>query len=440
MELEKFSMRNNKIFIPALLIFIILLFSHAISSILKDSANMNSNSHVNGSYYNDNYPNLFNVLLGKSHDEINSKVNAVFNQLFYGDDYEERVYYPVEPDMAFIEDHNNKDVRTEGMSYGMMIAVQLNKKEEFDRLWKWAKTYMQHQEGQSENFFAWHCKPNGEKISSNSASDGEEWFVMALFFASARWGNGEEIYNYENEAQKILDAMHSKAEESDDSSVVTNMFNKKEKQVVFVPSGAADDFTDPSYHLPHFYELWARWADKENQFWYDAADTSRQLLKRAVHPATGLAPDYSNFDGTPIDAPWGGGHDNFQYDAWRVAMNVAMDYVWFANDDWAVTQSNRLLDFFHSRGIGKYEGTYTLDGKVIQQDHSKGLVAMNAVACIASTYENRVEFIEEFWNTPVPTGKYRYYNGLLYMLGMLNVSGNFRIYHLTEIIETDKSH
>ena len=187
-------------------------------------------------------------------------------------------------------------------------------------------------EGQSKDLFAWHCKPSGEKISSNSASDGEEWFVMALFFASARWGNGEGIYNYQNEAQKILDAMLNKTETSDADSVITNMFNKKVKQVVFVPTGAADDFTDPSYHLPHFYELWARWADKNNQFWKESADSSRSYLKKVVNPQTGLAPDYSNFDGTPMDATWGGGHDNFQYDAWRVGMNIAMDYSWFAKD------------------------------------------------------------------------------------------------------------
>ena len=419
-------------------IFIIIIISTSINSCgVKEQDSNPSISEQKGAYYSAEYPNLFAELLGKSKDDIDAKVDSVFEQLFYGDDETERVYFPIEPDMAYIEDVNNEDVRTEGMSYGMMIAVQLNKKEEFDRLWKWAKTYMQHHEGQSKYYFAWHCKPNREKISFNSASDGEEWFVMALLFASARWGNGEGIYNYQDEAQKILDAMLGKTKMSDDDNVVTNMFNTRYKQVVFVPTGAADDFTDPSYHLPHFYELWARWADKQNQFWYDAADTSRQYFKRTVHPVTGLAPDYSNFDGTPIDAPWGGGHNNFQYDAWRVAMNIAMDYSWFAKDEWAIAQSNKLLDFFYSKGIGKYGGTFTLDGTVIQKDHSEGLVAMNAVACIASTYKNRADFVEEFWNTAIPTGIYRYYNGLLYMLGMLNVSGNFRIYHLTEIIDPD---
>lgn len=392
---------------------------------------MGNKNQNKGSFHTGVYPNLFVELLGLSKEDVKLKIDNAFNQLFYGDDKNERVYYPVGDDMAYIVDINNNDVRTEGMSYGMMIAVQLDKKEEFDRLWKWAKTYMQHQSGPHKNYFAWHCKTDGTKISENSASDGEVWIVMTLFFASARWGDGEGIFNYRNEAQKILDAMLNKTEYSDERNVVTNMFNKKNKQVVFVPSGEADDFTDPSYHVPHYYELWALWADKENNFWKDAADTSRSFLKRTVHPLTGLAPDYANFDGSPIDR-WGGGHNNFQYDAWRVAMNVAVDYLWFAKDEWAVEQSNRLLSFFYSQGLKDYGSLYTLDGKVLFFDHSEGLVAMNAVAALASDLDIREDFVRELWELKMPTGHYRYYNGLLTMLGLLQVSGNFRIYELNK--------
>ncbi len=385
----------------------------------------------NGSYYSGVYPNLFKDLLNKTDAQTKTKIDSVFTQLFYGDNENERVYYPVEPDMAYIHDVNNNDVRSEGMSYGMMIAVQLDKKEEFDRLWKWAKTFMQHKSGQYENYFAWHCRTDGTIIDSNSASDGEEWFVTTLFFASARWGNGEGIYNYKTEAQKILDAMLNKVENSNERGVATNMFNKNEKMVVFVPSGEADDFTDPSYHVPHFYELWAKWADKENEFWKEAAKTSREYLKKAVHPKTGLAPDYSHFDGTPYN-PFNGGTDNFQFDAWRVAMNVAVDYQWFAKDKWAIEQSNRLLNFFHSQGVNDYGNNYTLDGKQYSNDHSTGLVAMNAVACLASTNENRKDFINDLWNASIPAGRYRYYDGLLYMLGMLHVSGNYKVYDISE--------
>ncbi len=381
-----------------------------------------------GAFYTGTYHNLFAELLGKSHTEIDAKIGNAFRLLFFGDDQNQRVYYPVEPDMGYMLDINNNDVRTEGMSYGMMIAVQRNEKSVFDRIWKWAKTHMQHQSGERKDYFAWHCRRDGTQLSPASAPDGEEWFVTALFFASARWGEGDGITAYRKEAQAILDAMLGKEPFSDRPGVTTNMFNREKKMIVFVPAGDADDFTDPSYHTPHFYELWALWADKENVFWNEAASASRAYLRNAVHPQTGLAPDYSRFDGTPVDALWGGGHADFRFDAWRVAMNVAVDHAWFGKDMWAVLQSNRLLDFFAAEGIDRYVNQYTLDGRPLGTDHSTGLVAMNAVAALASTNENRKAFVQALWDLPVPVGVYRYYDGLLYMLALLQVSGNFRIY------------
>ena len=66
--------------------------------------------------------------------------------------------------------------------------------------------------------------------------------------------------------------------------------------VLFSPSSERGQFTDPSYHLPAFYELWARWgpaADKD--FWMQAATNSRDFFVRTANPVTGLAPDYAQF-------------------------------------------------------------------------------------------------------------------------------------------------
>lgn len=388
-------------------------------------------THRTGAFYTGKYPNLFVELLGLSESQVQAKIDSAFKQLFYGNDRNQRVYYPVGRDRAYIKDIASNDVRTEGMSYGMMIAVQLDKKKEFNRLWKWVKTFMQHQSNAMQGYFAWHCKTDGTVLSPASASDGEEWFITTLLLAAARWGNGEGMYNYQAEAQFILDAMLNKAESSDKGEEVTNMFNRKEKQIVFVPLGSVDDFTDPSYHLPHFYELWARWADKENTFWCEAAATSREFWKKATHPVTGLSPDYSTFDGVPTNAPWGGNHNDFRFDAWRTGAHIALDYLWFARDDWAIAQSNRLLKFFYSQGMGDYGNQYTLDGVVLEKEHSPGLVAMNAVVALAAGDPVRKEFVAELWRTPTPDGRYRYYDGLLYLMGLLQVSGNFRVYHLT---------
>ena len=124
------------------------------------------------------------------------------------------------------------------------------------------------------------------------------------------------------------------------------MFDPQTKQVVFVPSGRNSTFTDPSYHLPAFYELWALWAAEDNAFWSEAAAESRAFFHRAANPKTGLMPDYSNFDGTPT----GGDHADFRFDAWRTLSNVAVDFAWFGKDPWQVEQSDRVLAFLASQG------------------------------------------------------------------------------------------
>lgn len=377
-----------------------------------------------GAFFTGSYPNLLSEW-GLSDEEIQTRIDQAWNMLFYGSDHTQRVYYPVGDDMAYILDVNNGDVRSEGMSYGMMIAVQMDRQEEFNRLWNWAKTYMYRAEGPYAGYFSWQNAPDGSIMDSNSAPDGETWMVTALFFAAARWGNGEGIYDYEAEANAILHAMLHKNEQNTN---VVNMFHPEHRMVVFVPAiGAISQFTDPSYHTPHFYELWARWAAQDNAFWAEAAQVSREFWRLTAHPETGLMPNYALFTGEP--RPWGDYGEFFYADAWRCAMNVALDYTWFAADPWQVEQTDRLLTFFHNLGIGQYNSRFRIDGEPVNPQHrATGLIAMNAAAALASSSDIRWDFIEEFWNTPIPTGQYRYYDGLLYFMALLQLSGNFRIY------------
>lgn len=380
-----------------------------------------------GAYFTGEYPNLLREW-GLTDDEIQTRIDTAWNQLFYGNDDTQRVYYPVGDNMAYILDVNNGDVRSEGMSYGMMIAVQLDRREEFDRLWTWARTYMYREEGPYAGYFTWHNLPDGTALDSNAAPDGETWFVTALFFAASRWGNGEGIYNYQAEANTILQAMLSKDQTS---SLAVNMFDAEHHMVVFVPAlGQISQFTDPSYHKPHFYELWARWADQDNEYWAEATLVSRDFWRLTAHPETGLMPNYAEFTGEP--QPWGDYGEFFYADAWRCAMNVAIDHSWFAADSWQVEQTDRYLTFFHNLGIGSYTSRFRIDGTPVNPQHrSTGLIAMNAVAALASSTEIRWDFVEEFWNTPIPTGQYRYYDGLLYFMALLQLSGNFQIYEPT---------
>ena len=367
--------------------------------------------------------NLFRELLGRSDAEIAAKLDAGFHQLFHGRDDTERVYYPAGPDQACIVDTGNGDVRSEGMSYGMMIAVQQDHRAEFDRLWRWAKTHMEHAAGPRRGYFAWRCATDGRQLDPGSASDGEEWFATALFFASHRWGDAG-AFNYGAEAQALLHEMLHKSATDD----VTSIFDRARHQVVFAPTAQAAGFTDPSYHLPAFYELWARWAaDPDDRvFWAAAARESRAFFRRCAQPVTGLMPEYAHFDGTPFTGrAFGGGKDDFRFDAWRTLANPALDYVWWRADPWEVEQSNRVLRFLQSHAPD-IPNQFTLDGRPLARDVSTGLIAMAAVAGLAAEPGLARPFVQRLWEAPIPTGRWRYYDGLLYQLALLQVSGNFR--------------
>ena len=373
-----------------------------------------------GAAYTDNYRNLFKEF-GYSDEEITEKVNTAWQKLFYGTE-EERIYYPVGDDEAYIYTADSNDVRSEGMSYGMMICVQMDKQEEFNRLWKWAKTHMQHTSGEFKGYFAWQMNKDGSIADRPPATDGEEYFATALLFASARWGDGEGIYNYNKEAQEILKTMLHQADDGQGE----NMFNAENKMPVFVPYGNSATHTDPSYHLPAFYEIWAIEAEQDNEFWSAAAEASRQHFKDATNGTTGLGPDYSEFTGEPKNS---GDHSKFYYDAWRIAGNIACDYAWWANDSWATTHANRIQSFFYDKGVESYGSLWSLDGtNNYSPDHSPGLVAMNATASLAASDQKAWAFVEDLWNISPTKGKYRYYDGCLYMMGLLHCSGKFRAY------------
>ena len=123
-------------------------------------AEQTASADGNGAFATGKYRNLF-AELGKSPQEIRLKIDGAFQQLFHGNPTNETVYYEAGSNsngpLAYVTDIKHNDVRSEGLSYGMMIAVQLDKKAEFDAIWNWSKTYLYVTETNhpSYGFFAW---------------------------------------------------------------------------------------------------------------------------------------------------------------------------------------------------------------------------------------------------------------------------------------------
>lgn len=413
-----------KAYKKTIVLLLVLVASNAIL------AQKNKNQEA---FKNIKYRNIFKEA-GYKKEAINKKLSKAYYDVFEGPN---RVYFTVGDTMAYVSDVKNKDARTEGMSYGMMVAVQLDKKEVFDKIWRFSKAYLQHQSGPREGYFAWSLNPVTMKQNSpGSASDGELYYITSLLFASNKWGNDTGI-NYYKEARRILDAMWKK----DGTGNIYNLINTEHKQISFVPEGGGYKWTDPSYHLPAFYEIWAVYAkDGHEQFYKECADVSREFLHKACHPVTGLNADYTEFDGTPHSTRWMPAA--FRYDSWRVPMNIAMDYTWFGKDkEWQEDYAKRFQNFLRSKGLDTYEDQFNLDGTtpdfilqagpVKKLRHSIGLVSTAATASLVNKDKASLDFVHAVWNAklePYEDGYFDpYYDGLMHLFSIMHLSGKYQI-------------
>lgn len=415
-----------------------------------------------GAFKTGQYRNLL-VEMGYKPADVDAKVSEVFNDVFYGPN---KVYFEVGDSLGYISDIKNHDVRTEGMSYGMMIAVQFDKKDIFDRLWRWSKRYMQHKEGSREGYFAWSCKTDGTRNAQGAASDGELYYITALLFASNRWGNQTGI-DYKAEAQHILSSIQPREYQSEqpagpwDGARGGTMYliDPETKLITFTPDGFGQRFTDPSYHIPAFYEVWAKWADDgRSDYWNECAKKSREFLHKAINEKTGLNADNCQYDGSEMQMPrFPGrpqqqqpatprrfGNNNFRYDSWRVPMNIALDYEWSCADrEWQQKYGETIQKFFYSQGIDTYVDQYRVDGTLPEGDeilqaggfrklrHSVGLAATLAAASMMCSHNISKEFVQALWNArhePAEDGYFdAYYEGLLRLFAFMHLSGNYRI-------------
>lgn len=380
-----------------------------------------------GAFESKTYRNAF-AEMGYTQSAIDAKVQELFDAVFTGPN---RIYFEAGDNMAYISDIKNHDVRTEGMSYGMMIAVQFDRKDIFDRLWRWAKTYMQMKEGNQKGYFAWSLRPDGSMAARGAASDGELYFITSLIFASNRWGNKGEI-NYLKEAQYILDCAMGKDGQP-------KLFDPATQLITFTPGNS---FTDPSYHIPAFYEVWARWAnDGRSDYWNECARLSREYLHRSINPETGLNPDYNNYDGSLMRSGRTLG-DAFRYDSWRVPMNIALDYSWSnADAAWQQNYGHTLQNFLYNQGIDSFVDQYNVDGTTVTDTlsaggykalrHTPGFIATSAALSLVCTHTKSREFVDRFWNNrhePDAKGYFdAYYEGLLRLFAAMHLSGRYRI-------------
>jgi oligosaccharide reducing-end xylanase len=319
-------------------------------------------------------------------------------------------------------------VRTEGVSLGMLITVQLDKRDEFDRLWRYAKANLQYTSGARRGYFRSWCSTSDDSTKMQCLDPfGHQQFAMALIFAHNRWGSDPDGIDYEADAVALLDVMqHKEKENGGVVDGVTNTFDTETKLVFDFPTAeaAAWGISRPSNEMPGYYDLWAQ--ATSDPFWSEAAASARAYLKLVAHPETGLMPIRAYFNGTPALY-----NDFFGSEAYRTPVNMAIDQIWFGVDPWQIEEADRLLTFFSEQDLnndGSYAASYQLDGTPISGNPERALVVVNGITGLIATTEDREEYVQAAWDVSPLIGEPRYYSGLLHLISLLVLSGQFRVY------------
>jgi oligosaccharide reducing-end xylanase len=82
--------------------------------------------------------------------------------------------------------------------------------------------------------------------------------------------------------------------------------------------------------------------------------------------------------------------------------------------------------FANNLGNGNVSNSrFNVNGSGGMGGASQGLVAMLAAGAGASNGGTRMTFVNNLWNVAQPTGSFRYYQGSVYLLGLLATAGYF---------------
>lgn len=287
--------------------------------------------------------------------------NAILDKTWDG--IKERNIKPYSIDPGLIHRPKSEtpgDAVSEGVGYGMIVALFSNDQATFNTIWEAANTYMW-----SGCYYDWFIGPTGSKEgNSGAAADAEEDIALALIFADKlvsekRWTDysSSSRGSYATHAQKILDCMWSTKQITDNG--------------ILAPGAGwgGYDFVNPGYFSPAWYRIFKNFDSNSNHNWDNVINQSYTIIEKSPGYAEGLIPDWMTPSGSYTSAmgynTYLSGHAFFK-DAIRTLWRVAIDAIWF-DEARAKAYLTNALAFINSKGGAEAANFYQIEGNSLGQ-------------------------------------------------------------------------
>ena len=227
---------------------------------------------------------------------------------------------------------------SEGIGYGMLMAVGNGDKTAFDALWAFYKAHVDV--NGLMNWSVNNCTTQAPGSQDNfAATDGDEDAAMALVQADAKWSG------YTADAKSLIGLI--KKYETSQTTTPTYLRPGDAAN----NGGKGEGTVNPSYFAPGYWHVWATYTGDAS--WNQLATDSYAMLAKFQalsipdplnsNYTGGLVPDWGTSQGQNPN------NNKYWYDACRTPWRVATDYVWFCTAE-AQTFLQNVAAFVDSKG------------------------------------------------------------------------------------------
>jgi endo-1,4-beta-D-glucanase Y len=337
-----------------------------------------------------------------------------------------------------IRPEKQNDTISEGIAYGMLIAVNMNDQELFDSLYGFWKIHPA-----STTSLMTSCVPGGPPdggaatgapclASGGSATGADEDAAYALLMADKAWGG-----TYKADALTMINDVWA----NDIDSAGTKL--PKGGSGYGSPASAV---TSPSYFAPAFYRAFA--AVDGVHDWAGVIAAVYDVIGGTIAGSNGLIPAWCGSSCT-VAASNGWANDlYYQYDSHRIPMRIGLDYCFNSTAEAKAytKKTTAFLSNIAQKGTGFILDMYASSGNPVSGSGSNsasmlGTAAVGAMASGNQTFLNDAYqavfdiltrgtmappiYVDGLSESPSPQPTYGYYNATVGMLTLLIMTGNF---------------
>ncbi len=239
---------------------------------------------------------------------------------------------------------------SEGIGYGMLLAVYANDQNTFDNLWKYEQLFLDN-----HGLMNWYISPDGNTVlGTGAATDGDEDMAFALLMADKRWGGKGSLSTTYLAAAKTQIGLLWQYEVDPNHAYVLTSGDQSDGSVINI-----------SYFAPAYYREFGL-ATNAAANWKKVIDECYTVISATLNAANGnlnngLVPAWSTPAGVPMTPPGTSMPLYHQLDSCRTPFRLGEDYCWNA-DSRALAYLQKITGFYSGVGVANLVDGYDLNG------------------------------------------------------------------------------